>query len=50
MISSFSSFERGQFREATEGVYYALMGDRLVKMNECGRTNHVGVQDDGELA
>ncbi len=37
-------------REATEGVDDALVGDRLVKMNERGRTNHVGVQDDGELA
>jgi hypothetical protein len=36
--------------EALEGIPNALMGKRLVALDECRRADHIGVQHDGELS
>ena len=37
-------------RQLTERVLNALVGKRLVALNQVSRADHIGVQDDRELA
>jgi hypothetical protein len=36
--------------KAVEGILNALVGKRLVALDECRRADHIGVQNDGELS
>ena len=37
------------FRESPERILNALVGERLIQLDECSRANHIGVQDNSEF-
>ena len=37
------------FRESPESILNALVGERLIQLDECSRANYIGVQDVSEL-
>ncbi len=37
------------FRDSSERILNALVSERLIQLNERGRADHIGVQDDSEL-